>query len=240
PATDSLITSSSSYYSQVSSTSASSISISSSAPPSGPNTSPGNSEFEFHGCFTELSSGRALHNVFADDDMTVATCLALGTGFTYVGLQYGRECFWGNTLASGSIEDSLAACKMPCAGDANTLCGAGNRLTLYIRKDDAPSPYVESVGGYDLVGCYAEPPTGRALSLSHADDDMTPSMCAGVAAAASATYFGLEYGRECWYGNTIDSGAVMQSNLDSCDMACGGDATKKCGAGNRLLMYEVA
>ncbi|KAK4194711.1 hypothetical protein QBC40DRAFT_290276 [Triangularia verruculosa] len=220
--------------------SVSASSSSSSVPPSGPTTSPGNTEYEFHGCYIELSSGRALANVFADDAMTVATCLALGTGFTYVGLQYGRECFWGNTLDPGSLEDSLSACNMPCGGDASTICGAGSRLTLYIRKDDAPSPYVDSVGGYDLVGCYAAPPTGRALSLSYADDDMTPSMCAGVAATASATYFGLEYGRECWYGNSIDSGAVMQSSLDSCDMACAGDATKKCGAGNRLLMYEVA
>ena len=218
-------------------------STTSAAPPSGPTTSPGNAGYELHGCYTELTSGRALPFSSADDDMTVAACLALGTGYTYVGLQYGRECYWGNTLGAGSVEDSAAACNMPCAGDAGTLCGAGNRLTLYLRKAGAsepPSPYVPSVGGYDLVGCYAEPPGGRALTLSSADDAMTPAMCAGVAAAASVTYFGVEYGRECWYGNTIASGAVLQSGLESCDMACAGDAAKKCGAGNRLLMYELA
>jgi hypothetical protein len=174
--------------------------------------------------------------------MTVAACLALGTGYTYVGLQYGRECYWGNTLGTGSVEDSASACNMPCAGDASTLCGAGSRLTLYIQKDPAPeppSPYVTVVGGYVLVGCYVEPLVGRTLSILYADDDMTPAMCAGVAAAASASYFGLEYGRECWYGNSIDPGAVLQFGYEECNMACGGDATKKCGAGNRLLLYEI-
>ncbi|KAK3900008.1 hypothetical protein C8A05DRAFT_17633 [Staphylotrichum tortipilum] len=213
-------------------------STTSAAPPSGSTTNPGNAEYELHWCYTELTSGGRALPFSAGDDMTVAGCLALGTGHTYVGLEYGRECYWGNTLGAGA-----AGCNMPCAGDAATLCAAGNRRTLYVRRAGAsepPSPYVASVGGYSLVGCYAEPPGGRALTLSSTDDAMTPAMCAGVAAAASATYFGVEYGRECLYGNTIASGADLQSGLESCDIACAGDTTKKCGAGNRLLMYEVA
>jgi len=55
-----------------------------------------------------------------------------------------------------------------------------------------------NVGAYGYIGCYQEPTNSRALSSLSADDSMTLELCASVAAAASATFFGVEYGRECW------------------------------------------
>jgi hypothetical protein len=172
--------------------------------------------------------------------MTVETCLSLGAGSVYVGLEHGRECWWGNTLTSGTTAEATTDnCNMVCAGSALEYCGAGNHLTLYTLRNTTapPSPYVPSVGNYHLVGCYAEPSGGRALASLYADDSMTPAVCVG--AAGGATYVGLEYGRECWYGNAIAAGAVLEATNDNCAMACAGDAAEYCGAGNHLLVYQL-
>ena len=46
---------------------------------------------------------------------------------------------------------------------------------------------------YSLVGCYAEPPTGRALSILTGADDMTVDKCLGICSAY--IWAGAEYGR---------------------------------------------
>jgi hypothetical protein len=43
--------------------------------------------------------------------------------------------------------------------------------------------------------------------------------------------------RECYCGNAPDATSTMQAVSD-CNMACGGDATQSCGAGNRISLYK--
>ena len=53
-------------------------------------------------------------------------------------------------------------------------------------------PYLTNTGN-----SHEEPTSGRALASKTAQDGMTVELCASI--AAGKAYFGLEYGRECWY-----------------------------------------
>ncbi|KAG0636289.1 hypothetical protein HOY80DRAFT_891585 [Tuber brumale] len=104
-------------------------------PTGGPIDNPGNSNFSFTGCYTEATAGRALSVLTASDTMTVDTCLGICNAYEYAGLEYGRECWCGNTLASGAVPAPATECRMKCAGNALEYCGAGSRLSLYKKKD---------------------------------------------------------------------------------------------------------
>lgn len=67
-------------------------------------------------------------------------------GFVYAGLQFGEQCWCGNTLdtagGAGAVLPS-SSCNSPCNGDTTTLCGGTWALSLYNRTLSA-SPYSKS------------------------------------------------------------------------------------------------
>ncbi|TID00360.1 putative fungistatic metabolite [Colletotrichum higginsianum] len=86
------------------------------------------------GCYTEGDGVRALGaRMYANDSMTLETCGGFCQGNKYFGTEYGRECWCGDEFGTGSV---LAAnqedCSFPCGGDSTQLCGAGNRLSVYV------------------------------------------------------------------------------------------------------------
>ncbi|KAK0752396.1 heme peroxidase [Schizothecium vesticola] len=91
--------------------------------------------FDFVGCQTEASGARALGQAsFADGAMTLERCASFCDAFVYFGVEYGRECYCGDVLQTGSVQAVLEDCGMRCAGDVSQFCGAGNRLELYQRR----------------------------------------------------------------------------------------------------------
>ncbi|KAK3501694.1 heme peroxidase [Neurospora crassa] len=90
-------------------------------------------DYVFVGCQTEATEGgRALEGkTWADDGMTLEGCAEACSGWEYFGVEYGRECYCGNTLRGGSAPAPLADCSFTCAGTPYEYCGAGNRLELY-------------------------------------------------------------------------------------------------------------
>lgn len=159
------------------------------------------------GCYSEASSGRALPNYVATPgNSTIAGCIAACKAkYRYIGMEYGRECWCGNTLgAIGSVSVPSTDCNMPCVDNATEYCGAGMRLNLY-QPDDPPAPVIKytvlSGSGknaqvWNHQGCWTEPTVGRALSsLMYASDYMTLETCASFCNGYGL--FGIEYRREC-------------------------------------------
>lgn len=111
-----------------------------------------------------------------------------------------------------------------------------------VTTEDPTSPtetlgHREMIGGYELVSCWTEGATGRALEgAAFAYDDMTLESCMGN--CSGFVYWGTEYGRECYCGNSLDSTST-EASLSECDMVCGGDSTEYCGAGNRIELYST-
>ncbi|KAG6025053.1 hypothetical protein E4U41_001620 [Claviceps citrina] len=94
-----------------------------------------------------------------------------------------------------------------------------------------------TVGGYKHVSCWTEGVSARALGgISLVNDTMTLEKCAQYCSAY--VYWGTEYGRECYCGNSLDKSSAAAPMAD-CNMVCGGDASEYCGAGNRLELYST-
>jgi len=66
---------------------------------------------------------------------------------------------------------------------------------------------------------------------------MTVEMCSAFCSNKKFKLFGLEYGRECYCS---DSNTGPAAHPTDCSFPCPGDASQKCGAGNRLNVYENA
>ncbi|KAK1994677.1 WSC domain-containing protein [Colletotrichum falcatum] len=105
----------------------------------------------------------------------------------------------------------------------------------------APTSTVPSqpptVGNWKWYGCQTEATNARALSSkTFAADDMTLESCAAF--CDSFTYFGVEYSRECYCGNSFSAGSVPAPASD-CSMKCAGNQLEFCGEGNRLSVYTI-
>ncbi len=61
---------------------------------------------------------------------------------------------------------------------------------------------------------------------------MTAQECA--AHCADYSYFGVEYGRECWCGNRRP---LNPAPAAECSFTCAGDSTQLCGAGGRINVW---
>ncbi|KAH8599832.1 hypothetical protein B0O99DRAFT_682314 [Bisporella sp. PMI_857] len=91
--------------------------------------------YNYLGCFTEANGVRALAAAsFPDDTNTVEKCVAACSPYLYAGAEYGRECWCANSFGIGSAQVSDSECSMTCSGDQYEYCGAGNRLTVYIKN----------------------------------------------------------------------------------------------------------
>ncbi|KAI1452917.1 heme peroxidase [Annulohypoxylon moriforme] len=204
-------------------------------------------EYLLVGCQKEstLAGTRALGGAaFAYDSMTLENCMNNCTGYVYWGTEYGRECYCGDSLQSTSEEAPMTDCNMVCGGDSTEYCGDSNRLELYSTTASQPSPTATlapkpTVSSYIRIGCYTELPSGRALTgAAYADDAMTLEMCASK--CAGFTYWGAEYGRECYCGDTLDSGSTLAPDADCQAMVCSGNHYEYCGASLRLELYQLA
>ena len=188
---------------------------------------------------------------FASDDMTLEACQTFCSAFTYFGVEYARECYCGNSFGTGSMAAPASDCSFSCSGNPFQYCGASNRLSVYA-KNGTPPPSSTSTSpssssrvtptpvatdlpaGWEHHGCWLEGTTGRALPHQVPDSQVnTPALCATTCQGLGYTISGTEYGVQCFCGNAIHNGAVVTTE-SQCSMNCPGDATQKCGAGDRL------
>ena len=236
-------------------------------PTGGPSVVQTASGFNYLGCYTEATNGRALsglQNPVAGATLTVDSCAAACTKYTYFGVEYSGECYCGNNLNAGAVlapggnDPAANGCSMTCNGNTTTYCGGANRLNTYRKNSTSaasttaaasatPSPTgpitVEDLAGYAYLGCYSEATQGRALSgLGNpiAGNTVTPEACAK--GCAKYTYFGVEYSGECYCGNIINKGSALVAGKTpddtQCNMKCNGNSTELCGGPNRLNMYK--
>ncbi|EJD47485.1 WSC-domain-containing protein [Auricularia subglabra TFB-10046 SS5] len=203
------------------------------------------SGFTSLGCFVDSQSARTLRGtaLFSAGNMTPATCASRckSAGFKFAGVEYGKECFCGNEIVNQKkVADG--DCSTACAGDAKARCGAGNRINIYQAASSTspakPAPTVAAVSGFNSLGCFVDPTNARTLrgtALFRADN-MTPAVCTARCKSQGFKFAGVEYGQECFCGNEIVN---QKKAADAeCSTACAGDAKARCGAGNRVNIYQ--
>lgn len=216
-------------------------------PTGGPITVNQTGNYNYIGCYTEATNGRALQGKTPQapaTGYTIETCQAACSAFTYFGMEYSNECYCGNTIFPGSVvqassDPQVNNCNMLCTGNQTEYCGGPGRLNMYALNSSAPvsSPTATgtvaptptpmgpiTVGNFSVwsyLGCYSEATNMRALS-----DNQNPIPAASVsveacgAACAAYGYFGVEYSGECFCGNTINPGSALVPGLTVADTGC--------------------
>ncbi|KAL6744553.1 hypothetical protein Aduo_017476 [Ancylostoma duodenale] len=86
------------------------------------------------GCFEDSKSSRAL-NGFAYEfksDNSVEKCRSTcyRAGFVYYGLEFGRECFCGDSLAKQSLDEARCT-EYRCTGNSSQFCGGFNAVEIF-------------------------------------------------------------------------------------------------------------
>ncbi|TPX13636.1 uncharacterized protein E0L32_005839 [Thyridium curvatum] len=79
--------------------------------------------YRWMGCRTEGTNGRALKGKsYAADTVDVDACstFCAAGSFTYMGVEYGRECYCGNDIGAGVKEAPTSECKTLCKGNRQT------------------------------------------------------------------------------------------------------------------------
>ncbi|ETS75434.1 hypothetical protein PFICI_12378 [Pestalotiopsis fici W106-1] len=197
--------------------------------------------FTYKGCYSEPPGGRAIElKSYSDNkNMTTESCAAFCDDYQLFGTEYGEQCFCGNVLAAGS--SPADGCTMNCTGNNSQKCGGPARLSLY-NNTNYRAPSVATIPGWTYQGCHTEGPNGaRVLSYRNPQDVSTPQACTSACGAAGYRLAGVEYGSECWCGNTLQGGSFVDtdSQTTQCNFRCAGDKYSFCGAGSRLVVYAA-
>lgn len=213
------------------------------------------SGYTFQGCYTEATSERALSGaVFINSaNMTLEQCASNCASYAYFAVEYYSECYCGNRINAGSVTAALSDCSFPCPGNQFEYCGGSDRLEMYHNNSipvpsstsstsstPTPTPVIQpTVGKYSYYNCITEATTVRALSGKTTSNytAMTLETCGTFCKAYK--YWGVEYGGECYCGNSFGAGSVNATSTD-CNFVCPGNGTEFCGASDRLSTYVLS
>ncbi|KAM3075160.1 hypothetical protein ACMFMF_005839 [Clarireedia jacksonii] len=193
--------------------------------------------------------------------MSVGLCTfaCAAASYNLAGLEYGTECWCGNSLSNGGVlaPEGTSGCSTLCTGNLSEYCGGTNRLDIYnynnatitsdptttsstantLTSSTVPPSIQQTVGAYNYYGCRTEGVDTRALSSKvSADNNMSLEVC--EASCVGYTYFGTEYSRECYCGNLFSNGSIHVADAE-CNFPCAGNGSEFCGASERLSVYQL-
>lgn len=179
------------------------------------------------GCFADGSPRDLDNNVIVSSSVnTVEKCqYACGVrGYNYSALQYSLQCFCGNTYGRyGQVPDS--SCTMACSGNANEICGASGKNSVYRSGKKA---------GY--IGCYVDSASVHDLPIQATTTaTLTVDVCRSSCVSLGKLYSGVQNGNQCWCGDSY--GSLGKDSDSACNTVCPGNSAQFCGAANRNSIY---
>ncbi len=130
-----------------------------------------------------------------------------------------------STSSPVSTSTSSTVSTTSSAPTASTASSTGPSTSSVVSTSSTTTPVktgpsnLATIGTYSYVGCYTEATVGRALSaLEYANNNMTIEICYATCSAAGYSWFGIEFHRECYCGNSLAAGSVPTSSgcTDTC------------------------
>jgi hypothetical protein len=225
------------------------------APPQvGPLLSDGSARFKWLGCFVDGAGARIESNEIVNGaNNTNGLCQqqALAGNWPFAGTEFKTQCWTGFTVPPNStkVADSFCKTQYVCPGDATQYCGGyGGYISLYydslkyfpatntFAPGSAPPGPPPSIGKWNYVGCYNDSVGSRTLGSTNVGSTETNSLDTCAASCQGYTYFGAEYGSECYCGNIIANSAALFPD-SQCSTICPGNSSETCGAGSRMNLY---
>ena len=178
------------------------------------------------GCHMDSSSFSDLSGKFKSVTSAgnpVSECRGMCSTYLYFGLQRDSEgqvvCYCGNEFGfhGGAPDNDCGSC--------GTYGRCGNVLRNAVYRTE---PFVAS-----LVGCYGDTAQSRDLEVS-LNGGHTPFTC--HAQCAKHRYFGVQFGGECFCGNTYGRHGRVEDSR--CAMSCGRDMRLSCGGVLANLVFQ--
>ncbi|EKM57698.1 uncharacterized protein PHACADRAFT_251488 [Phanerochaete carnosa HHB-10118-sp] len=218
------------------------------------------------GCVQDGPSRALTGYSFTSSSMTTATCQSTCAqkGFTMAGIEYGDECYCGNSFENGLGQQVTTgpACYMTCNGAPNENCGGSWTLSLYTLNGAAPAssastssapapaasvPANNSASGsssasgtWTSAGCVQDGSARALTGYSFTSSSLTTAMCQTTCAQKGFTMAGIEYGDECYCGDSFQNGLGQQVTTGpACYMTCSGAPKEKCGGSWTLSLYTL-
>ncbi|KAM7215640.1 WSC domain containing protein [Rhypophila decipiens] len=92
--------------------------------------------------------------------------------------------------------------------------------------------------GYIYQGCWQEPQGIKLLTGARAPNNLEDIMTIQVCQTFCAIwpYYGLEYERQCYCGQTLNGGALADPQ-SQCNIPCVGNSSQICGGPDRVSLY---
>lgn len=143
--------------------------------------------YHYAGCYSDNAVARVLTGKStAGSTVNLEACAAfcISCGYNIFGVEYAEkvgtgpilfdlelivlQCYCGNTLASTSVNEADTDCSMNCAANSAEFCGAGSRLSLYMRNGTSAPSAASSTVSTKIA-------TGSSTSMSLSATLTTPS-----------------------------------------------------------------
>ncbi|KAJ3510263.1 hypothetical protein NLJ89_g4780 [Agrocybe chaxingu] len=209
--------------SSASSTSTTTTSASTTSTSTTTSSTPSATGWTSYGCVAEGTTGsrRALTgNSYSRTDMTPQLCQGLCSDYQYAGVEYGIQCYCGNSLTNNGATGTLISsnsCSNNCGGDASQKCGVA----------------------WNSAGCYVDATARMLRGLAVTQSGLTVEKCTDICDKSGYTMAAAEYGSECHCGSTLykEGGAGVAVAASQCNMPCEGNSAQTCGAGWRANLY---
>ena len=135
-------------------------------------------------------------------------------------------------------KSALNRAKSPqCKESLKTIaCQAENEL--YPQNIQSSCDFYQEL---PYLGCFQDYSQNRILQNGSHKVNLkltnSPEECARYCYERKFPLAGLQYGRECFCGETVDSSHKITK--DKCDITCPGDESKKCGGYYTMNIYET-
>ncbi|KDR72273.1 hypothetical protein GALMADRAFT_213303 [Galerina marginata CBS 339.88] len=206
------------------------------------------------GCFSDSNpAGRTLQeHTITNPGMTPALCTAFCGNFTtplnFAGTEFTDECFCDFNIQGTATKVNDTLCTFPCGGDSTLTCGGAGLISVFQNSNHGVGPVPANkakVGTWSFDGCftafYRDAVGTHPRSLLERftiSAGVTIESCTTQCASAGFNISGLEFGEECWCGNSFALPiANITAPLTDCSRACEADHTELCGAASRLSVY---
>ncbi|CAM9749520.1 unnamed protein product [Ectocarpus fasciculatus] len=179
------------------------------------------------GCYIDESdepSSRIMSLAYtSSDSMTPTVCedFCRSSGADIFGVEFGRQCFCGDSRDTDLERYGTTDCDMPCAGDDSLTCGGYLGVEAYFIGGGQEVP-TNSV----YLGCQADKQGERALGDGFLWCSGRMTICEQFCRRREAAVYGLQYGHECWCGDEMDHD---QHGPGMCNYRCSGDSQTTCG-----------
>ncbi|CAN0464178.1 unnamed protein product, partial [Ectocarpus sp. 12 AP-2014] len=184
------------------------------------------------GCYEDDREDRIMDDLaLSDYSMTTELCELTCLGSAYFATQYGRECWCGSAGVDYALHGESTDCTYACAGDADQTCGGFDAANVYHYTDEnAPTS--------SFVGCYQDESDARIMELALTDSSsMTMEMCEEE--CTGNTYFGMQYGRECFCGGS-STDLSEHGESSACNYECPGNSDQVCGGFYAMSVHSYS